>query len=81
MEKKISYAKEVKDAAKIEDCGMFTVSIVFPNGERFDVQDAAKSVKACNLLKWALAAVTAEEVTEVDLEAILNTVMENKQCI
>lgn len=78
MQKKISYAKEVNEAAKKTGCGMFTVSVVFPNGERYDVQDAAPSLAACHLLKWALAAVTAEECKSVDLEALLNEAM--KQC-
>jgi hypothetical protein len=66
-----SYAKEVREAAKIARCGMFTISLVFADGERIDVQRAANSLDEINFLKWALAAVEAEEVrNNIDLTAL-----------
>jgi hypothetical protein len=74
--KPISYAREVKEAAKVSQCGMLTMSLVFADGHRIDVQRAARSIDEINFLKWALAAIEAEEVRDtINLKALEAAVM------
>lgn len=76
MKKPISYSRETKDAAKAANCGMLTVSLVFADGKRIDVQRAARSLDEINFLKWALAAIEAEEVRDrIHLKSIEDAVL------
>lgn len=80
MSKKISYPKEVRDAAKEAGCGMATVSIVFPDGSRIDEQRACASLAEPQFLKWALAAAACEELRgRIDLEAIVQAAADKSQ--
>jgi hypothetical protein len=71
MSKKIPYSKDTREAAKAASCGMFTVSIVGDDGERIDIQRAARSLEEIKFLRWALAAIEAEECVNINLEALV----------
>lgn len=69
--KKIAYSADCKSAAKETGLGMFTVSVVRPDGSRIDVQRAFRSEGEMRLLWWTTAALEAEECASVDMERLV----------
>lgn len=75
MERKISYASEITQAAKAGEGAKATVSVVFPDKSRFDEQQAV-TVTQANFLKWAAAMVFCKESQALpDLEGMLRKLM------
>lgn len=77
--KSLPYSKAARDDAKARGCGMLTVSIVGADGERIEVQRAARSLEEVVFLRWALAAIEAEECAGIDLESLVTAAVAAKE--
>lgn len=74
---RVSYGKEVRDAAKARGEGLITISITMPNGERVEHQ-AGADPKSCMFAKWAAAILFCPDVKQLpDLENLIRNLMEN----
>ena len=75
---KIAYPVPLKQEAKRRDAGMATVSVVLPDGTRFEEQGVL-TLEQCMFFKWAMALVFCDQVRELpDLEATIRQLMEKK---
>lgn len=75
---RVSYSAELRAAMKDGNCGLLTISLTLPNGERLEEQGTI-DVLQCQFAKWAMVALFCPEVRELpDLEQTIKQLM-NRQ--